>query len=151
VNYVNIFNNCVTFFKPTVLTFIKTKNKYLSQEIFSKHLLNPTKIMNATAILKRTVIKKKITGQSRPIICNDCGNQWAHVDGSGFRSAIFYCDLCANRKSMFQDRLNKMEFLNPANLKQCECGGSFVLKATIRCPQCKSTDLEISSQFTPWD
>jgi len=107
--------------------------------------------MNATAVLTKTVIRRKIMGQSRPITCNDCGNQWTHVDGSGFRSAIFYCDLCANRKSTFQSRLNKMEFLNPSSLKQCECGGAFVMKATIRCPQCMSTDLEISSNITSWD
>ena len=107
--------------------------------------------MNATAVLSKTTIKRKIMGQSRPITCNDCGNQWTHVDGSGFRSAIFYCDLCANRKSTFQSSLNKMAFLNPASLKQCECGGSFVMKATIRCPQCLSTNLEVSTNITVWD
>ena len=49
-------------------------------------------------------------GQSRQIICNECGNQWDRMDGSGFRSAIYYCDLCDNRKSLFQDRLNKLGF-----------------------------------------
>lgn len=90
-------------------------------------------------------------GQSRPIICNECGNEWNHMDGKGTRSAIYYCDLCANRKSLFQDRVNKLEFLNPANLKQCECGGTFVMNATIRCPQCKSTDLEIGYQAVLWN
>ena len=90
-------------------------------------------------------------GQTRPITCNDCGNQWTHIDGSGFTSAVYYCDLCANRKSLFQDKLNKTAFLNPENLKQCECGGSFKLKATIRCPECKGTDLEIGSQAARWD
>ena len=151
MNYVIYLKNCVTFFRPFVLIFIKTKTNILHNINFETHLLKSTIIMNATAVLTKTVIKRKIMGQSRPITCNDCGNQWTHVDGSGFRSAIFYCDLCANRKSTFQSSLNKMEFLNPASLKQCECGGSFVMKATIRCPQCMSTDLEISTNITLWD
>lgn len=107
--------------------------------------------MNATVLLNKTIIKKKTMGQSRPIICNECGNHWTHIDGSGFRSAIYYCDLCANRKSMFQDRMNKLAFLNPANLKQCACGGKFALEVTIRCPECQSTDLEITAPSTLWD
>jgi len=136
VNYVIKLQNYVTIFQQFVLTFIKTKNENK---------------MNSTAILNRTNIKKRIMGQSRPIICNECGNHWTHIDGSGFRSAIYYCDLCANRKSLFQDRMNKLAFLNPENLKKCECGGSFAMKTTIRCPECQSTDLEIISQSTPWD
>ena len=112
---------------------------------------NNSNKMNTTDILTKKILKKKIMGQSRPIICNDCGNHWVHIDGSGFRSAVYYCDLCANRKSLFQDRINKMAFLNPANLKQCECGGSFAMNSTIRCPECKSTDLEIIAAPIPWD
>jgi transposase-like protein len=107
--------------------------------------------MNTATLINKPITRKRMTGQSRPIVCNDCGNHWTHIDGSGFRSAIYYCDLCANRKSLFQDRTNNLGFLNPENINPCKCGGSFTMNATIRCPQCKSTDLEISSQQTLWD
>ena len=97
------------------------------------------------------LLKKIAMGQSRQIICNDCGNQWERLDGKGTRSAIYYCDLCDNRKSLFQDRLNKEGFLNPANLRQCECGGTFMMDATIRCPKCKSTDVEVGFQELQWN
>ena len=127
------------------------KKQFLSYKIKASHLINPTNEMNETTVLNKTVTKRRIIKQSRPIVCNDCGNHWIHVDGSGFRSAILFCDLCANRKSPFQDRRTKFGGLIQKNLKQCDCGSSFVLKATIWCPQCKSTDLEISSSFASLD
>lgn len=95
--------------------------------------------------------KTLVMGQSRPIICNECGNHWNHMDGKGIRSAIYYCDVCDNRKSLFQDKTNKLEFSNKANLKQCECGDTFLMDATIQCPQCKSIDFEIGSQEALWN
>ena len=107
--------------------------------------------MNATTILKKTVFKRKIIGQSRLIICNDCGNKWIHFDRSGFRSATYFCDLCANKKSQFQYRENKLKCMNSANLRQCGFGGSFKMDASIQCPQCKSSDFEIGFQISPFE
>ena len=107
--------------------------------------------MNATTILKKTVFKRKIIGQSRLIICNDCGNKWIHFDRSGFRSATYFCDLCANKKSQFQYRENKLKCMNSANLRQCGFGGSFRMDTTIQCPKCKSTDFEIGFQISPFE
>ena len=85
-------------------------------------------------------------GQSRPITCNECGNHWNHMDGKEIRSAIYFCDLCDNRKNLFKDKENKPESSNPANLKQCECGHTFLMDTKITCPQCQSTDFEIGYQ-----
>lgn len=85
-------------------------------------------------------------GQSRPIICNECGNHWNHMDGKGVRSAIYFCDLCDNRKNLFQDKANKQDSSNLATIKQCKCGDTFMLDTKILCPQCHSTDLEVVYQ-----
>ena len=107
--------------------------------------------MDTTAVLTKTQINKKIRGQSRPIVCNECGNHWTHFDESGFRSAVYYCDLCANRNRVFQNKEYKLKSMNPVNLKQCDNGGSFLMDATITCPRCKSSDVEISYHFNHCD
>jgi hypothetical protein len=90
-------------------------------------------------------------GRGREVACKVCGHNWSRYEGCGMKCSIYQCDQCDQEKTLLHGSELRKIGSEPTNLGLCECGGSFVENATIRCPKCKSTDLLVEFPSILWD
>ena len=74
-------------------------------------------------------------GESTDVICDRCQEKFSVSEGGGMISELFHCSLCG--KEEWVDRSDS-ESESQQLSKRCECGGTFDIEATSRCPNCKS-------------
>jgi len=96
-------------------------------------------------------------GMTYNATCRNCGNTFTSRYGGGFSFVDVRCDKCGKEKTapnkvlnmlclvINEDKFKINEEINleiEAAIGRCECGGRFSINAPVRCPQCKSTDIE---------
>ena len=88
--------------------------------------------------------------------CKECGLEFDVNDGGGFLVRQLRCEVCGREKLVGLDEIEQahkalMERLiteEEYQLKveekagRCKCGGHHRFNAPIRCPKCKSTEIE---------
>ena len=102
-------------------------------------------------------------GASHQAACRACGHTFSARIGGGWNFILVRCTECGRSKTL--DRPAQPQPDNaatgpantanhPANNKtpgRCQCGGEYTEDAPVRCPQCKSTDIEIGEPDILYD
>lgn len=88
--------------------------------------------------------------------CRCCGHRFEFRSGGGMIAHYLHCDQCSIGKSVRFDEFKALTVGGPQNpgtdasydatvesvAGKCSCGGSFKFDAPIRCPRCRSTDVD---------
>ena len=116
-------------------------------------------------------------GSSYRATCRACGNRFVADSGGGRRFEELRCSVCGAAKAVAHNQVpeavqNLKQALEALDLDDeagydrvvgeyhqnleafagaCACGGSFCFGAPLRCPACKSTDLDLGKPFRLYD
>jgi len=100
-------------------------------------------------------------GSTVAAICIDCGHKFEANIGGGMTFELLRCNLCGKtREVAIVDILKKKaseEYYKEFNVVlekywgDCKCGGKFKTKAPIRCPKCKSKNIEQGENLCDYD
>ena len=93
-------------------------------------------------------------GQTFKAKCNCCGREFEFDEGGGFCFYLLRCNRCGRVKEISFDEVDKFKLKYPRNddryydeveelVGQCRCGGDYLFCAPARCPECKSTNIDI--------
>ncbi len=93
-------------------------------------------------------------GSRFDVVCKNCGTKYEADEGGGMSFHLLHCDKCGKGKSVYfdellEDPLNYRAFEDYAG--KCECGGNFTHDAPLRCPNCRSTEIESSDLTLLYD
>lgn len=87
--------------------------------------------------------------------CRECGHRWTgEIIGPTFYVGRYRCDTCGDCREvtasdLVSDRLRRRGpwMLTREELEEvlgrCACGGTFDADAPVRCPECKSADVDL--------
>ena len=80
-------------------------------------------------------------GSSHMVVCSACGHHFRMMAGPGMRFLVLHCDRCGRDKGIGIDSSWPRGEEHPraeAIAGACPCGGTFLVAAPARCPECGS-------------
>ena len=80
-------------------------------------------------------------GMRRGYICKECGKKFEANVGSSMTFHLLHCNACGEEKNVDKDEFGDKKMVE-ALLTACKCGGRYKFSAALRCPKCKSIELE---------
>ena len=102
-------------------------------------------------------------GASYEAVCRACGHTFSARLGGGWNFILVRCTECGRSKTHDKDAHNEPDKgasgpASAANQRanhpaagRCQCGGEYTEDAPVRCPRCKSTDIEIGEPDILYD
>ena len=92
-------------------------------------------------------------------ICKDCGAKCRITEEDSFFYHDLHCDKCGGYRSVLIEEVyayfekldldlldkNRYNRLVEEFAGKCKCGGNYTFHFLLRCPKCRSTNLELST------
>ncbi len=85
-------------------------------------------------------------GQQKQGKCRQCNHKFTFDTGGGYYFDIMHCDRCGKSKSISKEKQSESK-----NYGKCRCRGSYTKDAPIRCPNCRSDDIEDQGTLIHFD
>jgi predicted Zn-ribbon and HTH transcriptional regulator len=79
-------------------------------------------------------------GHAYDVFCKECGATFPVSEGSGMIAMPFHCDRCGTEWWWAAGTRGPMG--KEAHPPRCDCGGTFTVEASARCPRCGSKEFE---------